>query len=102
MTADRLKSESVVIQSPTSYAGITRRILKIQRTDNAWVRWLVLVPVVAVLLLMGWVFASGWYLVFGLFMVPWRLIRRGGRKRKREALRHRETLHAIGKQGADD
>lgn len=89
----RLASEKVVIQSPTSYVGLTQRVLKIQRTDNPWLRWIVLVPLVVVpLLLLGWVFVTGWYVIFGLFMLPWRLIRRGGRKRKRDALRHRELL----------
>ena len=40
----------------------------------------------------------GWYLLFGLFLVPYRLLRRGARKRKSEALRHREMLGAIDKQ----
>lgn len=36
-----------------------------------------------------------WYLLFGLLLVPYRIIRRGQRKRRREELRHREMLAAI-------
>ena len=43
----------------------------------------------------AWLFVTSWYLFFGIFLVPYRLIRRGQRKRKREALQHRETLAAI-------
>ena len=35
-----------------------------------------------------------WYLLFGILVIPWRLLRRGSRKRKREALRHQEILDA--------
>lgn len=35
------------------------------------------------------------YLTFGLLLVPYRLLPRGARKRKSEALRHREMLGAI-------
>jgi hypothetical protein len=38
----------------------------------------------------------GWLLFFGIFVVPWRLLRRGQRKRKQEELRHREFLASSG------
>ena len=53
--------------------------------------------VVPLLLLVWWPAIAVWYLVFGIFLVPYRLLRRGARKRKAEALRHREMLGAIDK-----
>ena len=49
------------------------------------------------ILLVWWTLIVGWYLVFGIFLIPYRLLRRGARKRKAEALRHREMLGAIDK-----
>jgi hypothetical protein len=52
--------------------------------------------VVAVLLIsLAWTVVFSWYVSFGLLLVPYRLIRRGQRKRKREALMHREQLAAM-------
>lgn len=42
----------------------------------------------------AWAFVLGWYLFFGLLIVPYRLIRRSDRNRKRDALQHREVLAA--------
>jgi len=36
-----------------------------------------------------------WYAAFGLILAPYRLVRRGSRKRKREGRMHQETLQAI-------
>lgn len=89
--APRLASERVVIQSPTSFSGSGRRIWKLTDVGPPAAR-LATIPLAVVLVLLAWVLVLCWYLIFGLFLVPWRLIRRGGRKRKRDELRHRETL----------
>lgn len=47
------------------------------------------------LLSIWWSVIVLWYLAFGLFLAPYRLVRRGSRKRKRETRMHRETLEAI-------
>ena len=55
-----------------------------------------LLAVLAVFLIaIAWVIVLGWYLIFGIFLIPYRLIRRGSRKRKRDALQHREMIAAI-------
>jgi hypothetical protein len=41
-----------------------------------------------------------WYVIFGLLVVPYRLLRRGSRKRKKTAMQHREGLAAVNAQGA--
>ena len=39
-----------------------------------------------VLILMVWVLVTAWYLIWGLWLVPYRVLRRGARKRKAGAL----------------
>jgi hypothetical protein len=48
-----------------------------------------------VLVVSVWVLVTAWYLLWGLALVPYRLLRRGARKRKVEMLRHRELLGTI-------
>jgi len=38
-----------------------------------------------------------WYLLFGLLLVPYRLIRRGSRKQKIQERQHQEILEALKK-----
>lgn len=75
-----------------SFTGSARRLWRHTRTPHAWLRWLLLIPVVTVLVAASWVVVAAWYCLFGLLMVPYRLMRRGSRKRKLEALRHREIM----------
>jgi hypothetical protein len=42
-----------------------------------------------------WALVAVWYVVFGLLLVPYRLLRRGARKRTKEALQHRQMPAAI-------
>ena len=46
----------------------------------------------------AWVLVLGWYVVFTVFLVPYRLIRRGQRKRNLQAAQHREMLAAVHRQ----
>lgn len=102
MPDQRLASEKVVIEAPFSYVGSTKRIWKIAAAFNGdepwrpWVKWLLVVPFVLLLLVMAWAFITAWYVMFGLLVVPYRLLRRGSRKRKAQELRHREALAARG------
>src|SRR5438874_13749681 len=99
-TAARLKSEDVIINAPMSFAGAFQRTMRLRRVGGinqkpwlvqAFWHWLIL----NFILLVWWTVIIGWYFVFGIFLVPYRLLRRGARKRKAEALRHREMLGAI-------
>jgi hypothetical protein len=78
-----------------SYAGSAQRIMRIRR--RAHVGWPIFaITVVAILLvLVAWAFVTLWYLTWGLLLVPYRLLRRGSRKRKAEAMRHRELMGTI-------
>ena len=93
--ASQLQSEKVVVAAPLSFAGSAARIWKIVRlSDETWMR--VVLGVAAVgLIAIAWCFVLGWYLLWGIFLVPYRIIRRGERKRKRQALQHREMIAAI-------
>jgi hypothetical protein len=88
-----LKSENVIINAPMSFAGAAQRAWRLRGQPIK--RQVITTPFVVVLLVL-WVCAIAcWYLVFGLFLVPYRLLRRGARKRKAGALRHRELLSTI-------
>jgi Flp pilus assembly protein TadB len=91
----RLKSEEVVISAPMSFNGSALRIWKLTRASNPMVQWFLLMPLALVLICIAWVFVFLWYMIFGLLLVSYRLIRRSGRKQKRDKLRHRELLEAI-------
>lgn len=91
MRDERLASEDVVIQAPMSYAGSAGRLWRPVRHQSGIVKAL-LGSLVVVLILVAWIAVTAWYVVFGLLLVPYRVLRRGSRKRKRDALRHRELL----------
>ena len=94
MVDQRLKSENVVVAAPMSFTGSSKRVWKMTRSSNVWLRWLVLIPIALMGVLVMWSFVAMWYVCFGLILWPWRLIRRGSRKNKRDALRHAELLEA--------
>jgi uncharacterized membrane-anchored protein len=75
----RLASEDVIISAPMSYTGSARRIMRIRhRAEGDGSR--VGIAVLAVLLvLVVWVFVTVWYLVWGIWLVPYRVVRRGSR-----------------------
>jgi Domain of unknown function (DUF1707) len=89
----RLASEDVIINAPMSYAGSAQRIMRIRR--SAHVGWAIFAITAVLLVLVAWTFVTFWYLTWGLLLVPYRLLRRGARKRKAEAMRHRELMGTI-------
>ncbi len=78
--------ESRTYAAPLSYVGSTRRIVRwtkgaLQRNPGLQILlWIVTV----LALLLSWAFVTAWYLVifgfFGIFMIPYRLVRRSQRK----------------------
>jgi hypothetical protein len=105
-----LQSERVIVQAPLSFTGSTKRILRLTEPHRAlalkavvgpWWRGTLrvlldslLVMTVGVLLFLTWLFIACWYLFWGILLIPYRLIRRSDRNRKRDALQHREMLDA--------
>ncbi|HET7048825.1 MAG TPA: DUF1707 domain-containing protein [Solirubrobacteraceae bacterium] len=94
----RLASEDVIINAPMSYAGSAQRIMRLRRRGDGGGKLVAITVLATLLILTAWVFVTAWYLTWGLWLVPYRLLRRGARKRKAEALRHREIMGTI--QGA--
>jgi Domain of unknown function (DUF1707) len=95
----RLASEDVIINAPLSYAGSAQRIWRIRRRAPEGGQKLIAITLLAVVLVaLVWAFVTCWYVLWGIWLIPYRLLRRGARKRKAEALRHRELMGTI--QGA--
>ena len=90
----KLRSEQVVVAAPMSFTGSAKRIWKITDQENVAVKYL-LVFVALFLIVFACIYVAAWYFVFGVLLVPYRLIRRGSRKDKRNALQHREQLEAL-------
>ena len=90
----QLQSEKVVVSAPLSFHGSAARIWKLtsQATGGAQAA---LGALAVVLIALAWTFVLCWYLVWGLWLVPYRMIRRGSRQRKRQALQHRELIAAV-------
>jgi hypothetical protein len=89
-SVDRHASEFIVTQAPMSFAGSAARCKRIvwRNSDNVMVK----IAVFGFLLPVWWLFVLAWYCTFGLLLVPFRLMRRGQRRRKLEDARHREQL----------
>jgi uncharacterized membrane-anchored protein len=83
------------VGAPLSYAGSAARIWKLVRLSDALGARIALGSMAVLVVALAWAVVTSWYLIFGLLVVPYRLIRRGQRKRKREALQHRELLAAV-------
>lgn len=88
-------SSDVVIEAPMSFTGSAKRLWKKTQVDNSLIRWAVLIPIVLGLIGVSWIVIAAWYSVFGIFLVPYRLLRRGSRRDKRALMQHRETLERI-------
>ena len=91
----RLASEDVIINAPMSYAGAAQRLFRLRRRASSSGAKAAITGLAVVLTLVAWSLITVWYLVWGFWLVPYRLLRRGSRKRKAEALRHRELLGTI-------
>jgi hypothetical protein len=92
----KLASESVVIAAPMSFAGSTARVRNaVERVPASPVKFWAVVPTAVLFLLLAWAVILCWYVTFGLLLVPYRLLRRGQRKRELATLRHREFMMAM-------
>jgi Domain of unknown function (DUF1707) len=91
----RLASEDVVISAPMSYTGSAQRIVRLRRRANGGGSLAAITTAVLLLIVCAWVIVTVWYLTWGMLLIPYRLVRRSARKRKVEALRHRELLGTI-------
>jgi len=85
---------TVVIEAPMSFTGSAKRAWKLTKIETAWAKPLVIIGVIS-LIAIWWMLIAGWYVIFGIILVPYRLIRRSGRKQKLAQARHDEMLQAI-------
>jgi hypothetical protein len=99
----RLVSEDVVVSAPASFSGSAQRIWHITRDHAGWTA-AGFVTLAIVLIVLAWCLVLCWYLIFGLLLVPYRLIRRGQRKQRLAQIRHQEMMNrtwAAGDPGRD-
>jgi hypothetical protein len=82
------ESTKIVTSAPMSFSGSLKRT---RNWFSGWMFWLVGLPLV----LLWWIVILAWYVCFGLLLVPYRLVRRGSRKRKLADARHAEVLSAV-------
>ena len=98
----RHKSEDVIINAPMSFAGSAQRAWRLRRAgltpESPWLAKVPMTVVAAVIIVAWWAVIVVWYVVFGILLIPYRLLRRGSRKRKKQALQHREMMAALEKQ----
>lgn len=92
-----LPSEQVIVSAPMSFAGSARRILRAFHPLTALAGWrgVAWSALLVLTLILAWAGVLVWYCIFGLWLVPYRIIRRVQRNGKRKELRHREMLAAI-------
>ena len=85
-----------VVAAPMSLAGSTGRTLNLLWHDrHPGIQYGIGLWAIPTILVAWWGAILVWYLLFGLLLAPYRLLRRGSRKRKRQARMHEETLKAI-------
>ena len=95
-----MDSQNMVIQSPFSAVGSAKRVWLLTKIGPPWLK-VFTVPVALVVAgscfvaFAMWTFAST--LLGAIVVIPWRLLRRGARKRKVEAKRHAELQKAEAK-----
>jgi hypothetical protein len=85
----------VVVAAPMSFAGSSQRIWKITGLGRTGWATAGLVTLALLTVLVGWAAVLCWYLLFGLLLVPYRIVRRGQRKQKLAQRRHDEMIAAI-------
>jgi hypothetical protein len=91
----RLASEDVIINAPMSYAGSAQRIMRLRRRAHSTGPKIAITVLAILLVLLAWALVTFWYVFWGIWLIPYRILRRGARKRKAEALRHRELLGTV-------
>lgn len=75
-----------------SFTGSTQRIWRtvgVRGEDWAHAGW---VTLAVLALVVAWAAVLCWYLLWGIWLIPYRILRRGARRRQRDELRHRELL----------
>lgn len=94
-----LTSESYVVSAPLSFAGSAQRIWHITRNRESWA-FTGMVTLALLFILLAWTLVLAWYVLWGLLLVPYRLLRRSQRKQRLADLRHQEMLNRMNPPGS--
>lgn len=99
MEHQRHRSEDIIINAPMSFAGAAQRSWRLRRTGPQWFGLTVMTLVALLVIAAWWATVAVWYVIIfgllGILALPYRFLRRGARKRKMEARRHREMMDAL-------
>jgi hypothetical protein len=95
----QLPSERVVISAPMSFTGAAARAWKLTAYPhgsgwNTAARAATITGVI-LLTLIWWSAVLCWYAIWGIWLIPYRVIRHGARRRKAEQLQHEELMAAV-------
>lgn len=94
MTGKNLASADVIIAAPASFTGSAQRIWRITRGHASWpLAGFVTLAVLAITV--AWAAVLCWYLIFSVWLIPYRVIRRGQRKQKLAQIRHQEMMNRV-------
>ena len=94
-----LPSEEVILSAPMSYTGSAQRIIRLRRRVAGDPELAARTAATMTLIAVAWAVITVWYLMWGLLLVPYRLVRRNARRRRIQELRHRELLATLGSAG---
>jgi len=96
-----LGSEQVILDAPMSFTGQTKRTLRFTRNHPATRWWSQVLATTGLVLwlTLAYCLILCWYLTFGLFLVPYRLIRRSQRRDEQRRRQHAELLAGQRQQG---
>lgn len=99
MSQELLPSERVIVSAPMSFTGAAARAWKLTVYPHG-TGWMTagraaVIAAVILLTLIWWAAVLCWYLIFGIWLIPYRLIRHGARRRKIERLQHAELMTAV-------
>jgi hypothetical protein len=96
MDSTKLESESIIVEAPFSFTGATKRIWRVvENTEDPRIKAFVVIPIVVMTLMVVYAGIVMWYIMFGLLLVPFRLIRRSQRNKKLQKAQHKEMLEVM-------
>jgi hypothetical protein len=90
-----LASAHVVVAAPMSFAGSAQRIWHLTHYGRTELATAGLATAAVLLITIAWAGVLMWYSIFGLLLVPYRLLRRGQRKQRLEQIRHQEMMNRV-------
>ncbi len=93
-----LGSEEIILDAPMSFTGLTKRTLRFSR-QHALAHWwskTLATTGLTIWLTLAYILILCWYVVFGLWLVPYRLIRRSQRHDEQRRRQHAELLASTG------